>query len=131
MLNTDDDLHKKLSQSTFVSVESVIHLCCELFIKSNSVHFTAVGQTLYLSSVPAATKIYPQSFISRVIFPCGKNKTHMERAALSMALAPAQCLPGLKCSSSIQAVPLMSTERNSAGPGLLSKLPTAKVKVTS
>lgn len=55
----------------------------------------------------------------------------MERAALSVALAPAQCSPGLKCSSYIQAVALMSTERNSAGLDLLSKLPTAKVKVMS
>lgn len=55
----------------------------------------------------------------------------MERAALSMALAPAQHLPGLKCSSYIQAVALMSMERNSDGPDLLSQLPTAKVKVMS
>lgn len=55
----------------------------------------------------------------------------MERAALSVALALAQRLSGLKCSSYIQAVALMSVERNSAGPDLLSKLPTAKVKEMS
>lgn len=55
----------------------------------------------------------------------------MGRAALSVALALAQCLPGLKCSGYIPAVALMTTECNSAGPDLLSKLPTAKVKVMS
>lgn len=53
----------------------------------------------------------------------------MERAALSVELALAQCLPELKCSSYIQAVALMSKKRNSVRPDLLSKLPTAKVKV--
>lgn len=55
----------------------------------------------------------------------------MERAGLRVPLALTQHWPELKRSSYIQAVALMSMERNGAGPDLLSKLPTAKLKVVS